>query len=132
MPRELFYVLYDAANQTPRSAWIVQCDIVRDAIEILKRRLCPYHFSHLARHRLACEWDTTRPLVHGAFSAGNALEDAKAPIQVVVRIDGHEIGGRFPVLSDEHGFLFRLQLGDNLGRPTPEGGDEFSSHELPL
>ncbi len=54
------------------------------------------------------------PLLKGAFATGNSLENAEAPVKPVESLDGHEISGRFAVLSQRRG---RRHAACGLDRP---------------
>ena len=71
-------------------------------------------------------------ILDGAFAAGNALQNAEAAAEGVKGLHGHEIGGGFAVLGDEHGDFIGLKISDDFGGLALEGGHEFGAHEVPL
>jgi hypothetical protein len=61
------------------------------------------------------------------LAASNTLEHGHALLHEFIALDVHQIGAGQPVLRDENRFLVPLDIREELGGPTLEGGDEFGA-----
>lgn len=71
-------------------------------------------------------------LGNGLLPAGDPFQHGHALLHELISFDIHEVGAGQAVLRDENRLLVPLDIREELGRLTLQGGDEFGTHEVTL
>lgn len=71
-------------------------------------------------------------LSNSLFPTGDAFEDRHALLHELESLDVQQISAGKAMLSDENWLLVALDVRQELGGLTLEGGDEFGTHEVTL
>ena len=129
---KLFDVGKHARNEIAGRRWIIECDVIGNAVEIGEGRFGPNYFSHRPHALFGFRVGEHSSLVYSALTPRNPLEQCDAPFEGLVSFDIHQIGRRFTVLSDENGLTVSIQLSQQFRGLSFERGHQFRAHNVIL